>query len=88
MPEASTRDVRLYELAAQLIWWKGLDEALADERRFLALAMTLRAGDRIPKATVPEFERKVNELMLVSLSLTSRPKRRKVAATARRSKCT
>ena len=26
----------------------------------------------IPEATVPEFERKVNELMLVSLSLTGR----------------
>ena len=26
----------------------------------------------IPEATVPEFERKVNELMLVSLSLTER----------------
>ena len=40
----------------------------------------------IPEATVPEFERKVNELMLVSLSLTGRPKRRKVGATARQSK--
>lgn len=40
MPEASARDVRLNELAAKLIWWKGPDEALADERRFLAQAMT------------------------------------------------
>lgn len=30
----------------------------------------------IPEATVPEFERKVNELMLVSLSLTGRRSRR------------
>jgi len=30
----------------------------------------------IPEATVPEFERKVNELMLVSLSLAERRKRR------------
>src|SRR3990172_8607137 len=37
----------------------------------------------IPEATVPEFERKVNELMLVSLLLTSRPKRRKVSASTR-----
>lgn len=29
----------------------------------------------IPEATVPEFERKVNELMLVSLALTKRPRR-------------
>jgi len=40
----------------------------------------------IPEATVPEFERKVNELMLVSLSLTGHPKRRKAAVTARQSK--
>jgi hypothetical protein len=40
----------------------------------------------IPEATVPEFERKVNELMLVSLSLTRRPKSRKTGATARPSK--
>jgi hypothetical protein len=31
----------------------------------------------IPEATVPEFERKVNELMLVSLSLTGRRRRRR-----------
>ena len=29
----------------------------------------------IPEATVPEFERKVNELMLVSLALTERRRR-------------
>ncbi|MGZ8438580.1 MAG: ATP-binding protein [Candidatus Limnocylindrales bacterium] len=40
----------------------------------------------IPEATVPEFERKVNELMLVSLSLTGRPRRRQPAATARQAK--
>ena len=36
----------------------------------------------IPEATVPEFERKVNELMLVSLSLT-RPRRRSARPVAR-----
>ena len=40
----------------------------------------------IPEATVPEFERKVNELMLVSMSLTARPKRRKVGVAARQTK--
>ena len=40
----------------------------------------------IPEATVPEFERKVNELMLVSLSLTGRPKRRKVEGAVRQAK--
>lgn len=40
----------------------------------------------IPEATVPEFERKVNELMLVSLSLTGRPKRKKASSTTRQSK--
>ena len=40
----------------------------------------------IPEATVPEFERKVNELMLVSLSLTGRPKRRKSGVTTRQAK--
>ena len=38
----------------------------------------------IPEATVPEFERKVNELMLVSL--TVRPKRRKTGVTTRQVK--
>jgi hypothetical protein len=42
----------------------------------------------IPEATVPEFERKVNELMLVSLSLTGRPKRRKASAPTRQAKGT
>ena len=40
----------------------------------------------IPEGTVPEFERKVNELMLVSLSLTGRPKRRKAGVAVRQSK--
>ena len=40
----------------------------------------------IPEATVPEFERKVNELMLVSLSLTVRPKRRRSGQAVRQSK--
>ena len=40
----------------------------------------------IPEATVPEFERKVNELMLVSLSLTVRPKRRKTSVMTRQAK--
>ncbi len=40
----------------------------------------------IPEATVPEFERKVNELMLVSLSLTGRTRRRRSTATARQAK--
>ena len=31
----------------------------------------------IPEATVPEFERKVNELMLVSLSLTARRRQKR-----------
>ncbi|MBI2777758.1 MAG: ATP-binding protein [Chloroflexi bacterium] len=34
----------------------------------------------IPEATVPEFERKVNELMIVSLSLAERRKRRRGSA--------
>ncbi len=40
----------------------------------------------IPEATVPEFERKVNELMLVSLALAKRRRRgtRKGAATTDR----
>ncbi len=40
----------------------------------------------IPEATVPEFERKVNELMLVSLSLTRRPKGRRSRPAVRQSK--
>lgn len=35
----------------------------------------------IPEATVPEFERKVNELMLVSLSLAGRRRKRRQAGT-------
>ena len=35
----------------------------------------------IPEATVPEFERKVNELMLVSLVITQRHRRRRPRAT-------
>jgi hypothetical protein len=40
MAESGADDRRMHELAAKLIWWKGPDEALADERRFLAQAMT------------------------------------------------
>jgi hypothetical protein len=40
----------------------------------------------IPEATVPEFERKVNELMLVSLSLAGRRKRRRSGPAVRQSK--
>jgi hypothetical protein len=40
----------------------------------------------IPEATVPEFERKVNELMLVSLSLTSPRRRRRSRPVARQAK--
>ncbi len=40
----------------------------------------------IPEATVPEFERKVNELMLVSLSLTGRRKRRQPRPVVRQSR--
>jgi hypothetical protein len=34
----------------------------------------------LPEATVPEFERKVNELMLVSLAFTDKPRRRRPAS--------
>jgi len=34
------QDARLRELARKLIWWKDPVAALADERRFLAQAMT------------------------------------------------
>lgn len=37
----------------------------------------------IPEATVPEFERKVNELMLVSLALAERSRRRRRVPDAR-----
>jgi hypothetical protein len=40
MPEPAAHDTRLRDLAAKLFWWKGPDEALADERRFLTQAMT------------------------------------------------
>ena len=40
MGEAPARDTHLSELAAKLVWWKEPDEALADQRRFLAQAMT------------------------------------------------
>lgn len=33
-------DSRLRAIAARLFWWKDADAALADERRFLAQAMT------------------------------------------------
>lgn len=36
----------------------------------------------IPEATIPEFERKVNELMLVSLALAKRRRRRRSSASA------
>jgi len=38
MPDAHPAGLR--ELATKLFWWKGPDEALTDERRFLAQAMT------------------------------------------------
>jgi hypothetical protein len=40
MPEGTVTDSRVRDLAAKLFWWKDPDEALADERRFLAQAMT------------------------------------------------
>jgi hypothetical protein len=40
----------------------------------------------IPEATVPEFERKVNELMLVSLSLTGPRARRRSKPAVRQAK--
>lgn len=42
---ASAPDPRLLDLAAKLIWWKPPEEALADERRFLAQAMTFGSWD-------------------------------------------
>jgi hypothetical protein len=35
------------DLAAKLIWWKDPDEAIADQRRFLAQAMTLANWDEM-----------------------------------------
>jgi hypothetical protein len=40
MRESAAEDPRMRDLAAKLIWWKSPDETLADERRFLAQAMT------------------------------------------------
>ncbi len=37
---AAAPDPRLLDLAAKLFWWKSPDAALAEERRFLAQAMT------------------------------------------------
>lgn len=42
---ATPPDPLLLDLATRLIWWKGPDEALADERRFLAQAMTFGTWD-------------------------------------------
>ena len=70
-----------------------LDEKVASPTRFrrgdlwYQLETALReVCVTIPEATAPEFEGKVNELMLVSLSLTGRPKRRRPGATARQAK--
>ena len=57
----------LYELRKGDLWYQ-LETALRE------VCVT------IPEATVPEFERKVNELMLVSLSLTERRRRRPAQA--------
>ena len=59
---SSTPDIPLYEVRKGDIWYQ-LETAL----REVCVA--------IPEATVPEFERRVNELMLVSLSLTERRRR-------------
>lgn len=40
MTTATRDDPRLLELARRLVWWQGPQAALADERRFLAQAMT------------------------------------------------
>jgi len=62
----------LYEVRAGDLWYQ-LETALRE------VCVT------IPEATVPEFERKVNELMLVSLALTERrrPKRGRAHGAAR-----
>lgn len=44
---ASHQDPRLHDLAARLFWWKDPDEALADQRRFLAQAMTYGDWDAV-----------------------------------------
>ena len=41
MRGSAADDARMHQLAEKLFWWKGPDEALADQRRFLAQAMTL-----------------------------------------------
>lgn len=40
MPDQAAQDPRLRELAAKVVWWKRPEEALADQRLFLAQAMT------------------------------------------------
>lgn len=42
---SSIGDARLLDVAARLFWWKAPEEALADERRFLAQAMTFGSWD-------------------------------------------
>ncbi len=63
----------LYEVRRGDVWYQ-LETALRE------VCVT------IPEATVPEFERKVNELMLVSLTLTGGPKRRQPRPIVRQSK--
>ena len=41
------RPARLRDVAAKLFWWKDPDAALADERRFLAQAMTYGSWDEM-----------------------------------------
>jgi len=43
-----------------------------------------RIDPRLTEATVPEFERKVNELMVVSLGLTGRRRRRPAPTPSRK----
>lgn len=40
MPEPTADDPRMRDLAAKLFWWKGPADALVDQRRYLAQAMT------------------------------------------------
>ncbi len=40
MTAATGHDPRLLDLARRLVWWQDPQSALADERRFLAQAMT------------------------------------------------
>jgi len=61
----------LYEVRRGDLWYQ-LETALRE------VCLT------IPEATVPEFERKVNELMLVSVGLAERRKRRRRSAAAAR----